>query len=1186
MVTPLSRLQQALAAHQPVLLEALPPSGLAYVLATLALPPTTLIVTPDADRAERVYVDLRGFGVADVCLLPGDENTPFDDSAPDPQAVAQRLSLRHRLHSGHPPQVIVTTAAAMQGRWMPHADFIAASATYTQGQEVDRQKLAAQLTYCGYQAVSVVDDEGTYALRGGVVDVFVPGWARPVRLDLFGDELASLKTFAPDTQRTYDALPALHIFPIREVLFCDASVMRAQAFLRELAENVAIPSRRIRTLVEEIEQRHYFYGVEALWPAFYAAQEAVADTLLPLARLLVVDAEPAVHQAFIDRWAQAEKERARALEHQMPAVAVEAHLSLPARLQTQFAARPQLRTTPLALHEDTKPLPLPLRDWSELSRELSLRRTDVSRGEILDPVVQELQRRMQAGDTLYFACSSRGHAERLRELLLARRIDLPVLDALPAFSAAAANARARQSPGFRAPPRAAIAVAALGSGLIDAATGIAILTDVELFAAPPKRLVRGRKRASREGLSTLRDLRDGDFVIHQDHGIGRYLGLKRLILNGVDGDYVHLEYADNDKLYVPVYRLSVLQAYRGPAEHARLDKLGGNRWMRAKERVKDAVLAIAHELLALQAQRRALPGFALPAPDEHFRAFEATFPYEETPDQRRAIDDVLKDLQLPHPMDRLICGDVGFGKTEVAMRGAFLAVMAGRQVAILVPTTVLAEQHRLTFAERLKSEGIVVEVLSRFRSAKESRAVLERLRQGQVDILVGTHRLLSPDVAFKNLGLLVVDEEQRFGVKHKERIKQLRSHVHVLTLSATPIPRTMHMASLGLRDLSIIQTPPAERSSIRTEVLRFDEEVMTQAIRRELTRGGQVFVVHNRVQSIEAMAHLVRRLTPEAQVGVAHGQMSAEALERIMVDFVRREYHVLVCTAIIESGIDIPSANTMIVNRADTFGLSQLYQLRGRIGRGRDRAYAYLMLPRADKIGQDATARLAVLKRFSELGAGFQIATHDLELRGAGDLLGADQSGNIAAVGFDLYTTLLSEAVERARGQTQRHAVEPDIKLPVVAVLPESYIPEPMARLDYYQRMAQASSDAAIFDICNEIKDVYGAAPPEVDALADVMVIRRRLKALGASALSVSAGDDAVKISLAFVPEAPVDRADLVQRCQSAPSQYRLLPSGRLAIILPGQKADDVSGLLRHIRMAVGELRTVGSSSSVERRLS
>ena len=610
-------------------------------------------------------------------------------------------------------------------------------------------------------------------------------------------------------------------------------------------------------------------------------------------------------------------------------------------------------------------------------------------------------------------------------------------------------------------------------------------------------------------------------------------------------------YANDDKLYLPVYRLGMLKRYHGAAQNARLDKLGGARWERAKARVRVAVLTMAHTLLALQARRQAHRGFALPGPDAAYAAFAASFPFEETPDQKRASEGVLADLRRDVPMVRLICGDVGYGKTEVALRGAFIAAQSGRQVAVLVPTTVLAEQHRQTFAQRLAPHGVVVEVVSRFRTAKETAGVLARLHSGAVDVLIGTHRLLSQDVQFKNLGLMVVDEEQRFGVKHKERLKQLRAHVHVLTLSATPIPRTLYMATSGLRDLSLIQTPPAQRSAIRTEVMRFDEDVIREAISRELHRGGQVFVVHNRVQSIETMAERIRRLAPGIEVLVAHGQMSSDVLEAIMVRFVRREAQVLVCTAIIESGIDIPTANTMIVDRADTFGLSQLYQLRGRIGRGNERAFAYLMLPAEEALSREATQRLALLKRFSDLGAGFMVASHDLEMRGAGDLLGADQSGQIAAVGYELYTQLLHEAVQQAQGQGPRTDVEPEMKLSVAAVFPESYMPEPLDRLAYYQRMAQSSDDAGIYDTLSEIRELFGPPPREALGLVALMVLRRRLRALGAHTLTAVWTPEALKVGLAFAPDAAVDRAHLVDLCQSRPDAYRLLASGKLALTLP-----------------------------------
>ena len=1156
---------EALQSQRHLLLEGLPPAGLAYL--TAQLPGRLVVLTADDDRAERLAADLQGFGSDDVLYLAADDALPFEDVAPDPQAAASRLALRQRLQAGPVPHVVVASAAAVQGRWMPAADFAAASATYAVDQEVDRDALARVLVRCGYQAVNFVEDEGTFAIRGGVVDVFVPQSKLPQRIDLFGDEIASIKTFSPESQRTFDSQTSLTIFPIREVIYTDENVRRAQAWLRDLGERVAIPTRRLRALSDEIGQQRYFYGVEALWPIFYGDSEALLPALVGAETTLVLEDGAAVEAVWRKRWLRAESERDKAKEHHQPVVAVDCHLTPTDQLLGFGAQSLRVESVPLALSNDLAPYPHALRDCRELAAELSARRTDVSRGEILDPLLAVLDRRIRAGDRVFFACNTRGHAERLRELLLARKVDVPLWERGALVQWLAGRG-----------PQAALGVAPLGASLDDPKAGVLLVSDVDIFATAPKRLARSRKRAQTPGLSSLRDLQENDPVIHQDHGIGRYLGLKRLILNGVDGDYVHLEYADGDKLYVPVYHLNVLQRYSGPTAHVKLDKLGGTRWLRAKQRVKDAVLAIAHELLALQAARRARPGYRMPKPDAHFRAFEAAFPHEETPDQQKAIDDVLADLQKDTPMDRLVCGDVGYGKTEVAIRATYLAVLGKRQVAVLVPTTVLAEQHRATFAERLQAEGVVVEVLSRFRSAKETGDILKRLRAGAVDVVIGTHRLLSADVAFHDLGLLVVDEEQRFGVKNKERIKQMRSQVHVLTLSATPIPRTLHMASVGLRDLSIIQTPPVERSAIRTEVLRFDETVMAEAIQRELHRGGQVFVVHNRVQSIEAMAHLVQRLVPTAAVGIAHGQMTADQLERIMVDFVRRTYNVLVCTAIIESGIDIPSANTMIVNRADAFGLAQLYQLRGRIGRGRDRAYAYLMLPRSDKIGQDATARLAVLKRFSELGAGFMIASHDLELRGAGDLLGADQSGSIAAVGFELYTELLAEAVERARGQkTQEHEVqEPEIKLPVAAVLPESYVPEPMQRLAFYQRMAQAPSDAAIFDVVAEVREVYGPAPDEVEALAEVMVLRRRLRALGAVGLSANSDKGVVKIGVTFAPSAPVDREDLVKRCQKERDRYRLLPSGRLAITVPGPDVAQVGPFLQAVRREIGALQRVG----------
>ncbi len=1163
-----------------VLIEGLIEPGLAYLLASRRLEAPLLLVAKDVERAEVLARELVTYGLDDVVLFPGEPHAPYEEVSPEPLDVAARLALRHRLIEGERPRVVVAPPEALLLRWMPKAELTRATELYVVGEEVDRDAIAQTLVRCGYQRVNLCEDEGTFAIRGGIVDVYPPGERLPVRLDLLGDEIASIKSFAPDTQRTSDPRESLAVHPIREVIFDETTVERAVAALRAYGERVDIPTRKLSQLEAEIEARHYFFGIEALWPAFYDERPRVVDDLVAQGTVVVIEAADHLPETLARYLERAEAERQRAHERHQVALPLEQHLAAAAEVLERLAAQPRVELVTLADDRSASAIQVPLRDFSELGRELELRRKDASRGEILDPLVAELKERFARGHDVLLATSSRGNAERLRELLLGRKLDLPIVERLPSLDP---GARDKKGVGRRA-----IVIAPLAAGLFDPERGLALFTEAELLGSPPPRRGRRKKRPEVGGLDTLRDLRPGDFVIHVDHGVGKYLGLSRLVLSGVDGDYVHLEYQGGDKLYLPIYRLSLLQHYKGPAGSAKLDKLGGTRWEKQKQRVKDAVLALAHELLATQARRKSAPGFALPPPDEHFRAFEATFPYEETPDQQKAIDDVLADLGKPTPMDRLVVGDVGFGKTEVAVRAAYLAVLGKKQAAVLVPTTVLAEQHGMTFKERLAPQGVVVEVVSRFRSAKDLADIARRLKEGSIDVVVGTHRLLSTDLAFRELGLLVVDEEHRFGVKHKERIKQLRATVHVLTLTATPIPRTMHMAMVGLRDLSIIQTPPPDRTAIKTEVTRFDEELIAEAIRRELTRGGQVFVVHNRIRSISAMAELIGRLVPEARVGIGHGQMQPEVLEKIMVDFIHRELNVLVSTAIIESGIDIPSANTMIVNRADSFGLAQLHQLRGRIGRGRERAYAYLLLPRSDRITKDAAERLAMLKRFSDLGSGFSLASFDLDQRGAGDLLGSDQSGHIAAVGFELYTELLAEAVERARGEGAARHVEPEIKLPIAAVLPEAYVPEPMQRLAYYQRMTQATSDEAVFDVAGEIADLYGEAPPEVKNLTEVMVIRRRLIALGALQLSADVVDGELRVGVGFLAEAPLDREALARLLLGEPKRYRLLPSGRLAITAPAPATEDGDArqLLRRIREELGALpvqRRQASRSATER---
>ena len=672
--------------------------------------------------------------------------------------------------------------------------------------------------------------------------------------------------------------------------------------------------------------------------------------------------------------------------------------------------------------------------------------------------------------------------------------------------------------------------------------GLAVIAEEEVFGPRLKR--RGISEIRKKQiLTSLAELKPGDYMVHLDFGVGIYRGLQHITLQGGEGDFLLLEYAGNDRLYLPVDRISLVQRYIGAeGVEPRPDRLGGASWEKAKSRARAAVQEMAGELLKIYAARQVHEGFAFSPQDDLYREFEASFAFEETPDQMSAIEDVIRDMERPKPMDRLVCGDVGYGKTEVAMRASFKAVMDGKQVALLVPTTVLAQQHLETFTARFKAYPVRVEMLSRFRSPKEQKSVLAGVNKGEIDIIIGTHRLLQKDVAFKDLGLLIVDEEQRFGVTHKERLKQFRAVVDIMTLTATPIPRTLYMSLMGIRDLSIIDTPPMDRLAIKTFVARFSDELIREAVLRELGRGGQVFFVHNRVQSIGAMAEHVRRLVPEARIAVGHGQMDEKELEKVMLAFMHGECNLLLCTTIIESGLDIPNANTLIVNRADAFGLAQLYQLRGRVGRSKQRAYAYFLIPGEGAISTDARERLKILQEITELGAGFRIATHDLEIRGAGDLLGGRQSGNIAAVGFELYTELLEEAIRQMKGEDLPERVEPEIKLRIPAFIPEEYVKNPNQRLVIYKKLTQADTDEEVAEVAEELADRFGKLPLAASYLLDVMRIRLQMKAL----LVKEAEFNGSRLILTFHPKTPVSPDSIVALIRNDPGKCTFTPDYRL----------------------------------------
>ena len=1116
--------------------------------------PAVLAVAADEEEADRLARDLAFFlgGRERVVRAPADPVLPYDDLSPDRGLEMERLAALCRLYlDGAALRAVVVSARALARRVVPRSTFdrgemLAAGAT------VDREALVRRLVDLGYARVPLVEDQGTFAVRGGILDLWSPLDERPVRLEFFGDEVESLRAFDPDSQRSLasgEGGPALVgraevvICPAREALFTPEGKAAAAATVREAAERVARPTTKVREILDAIEAGTPFFGLEALLPGFHAGGLVTLFDYLPPGTLAFVDDDAEVAQAVRELWTDLERDHAASLRRSDLALPPGAHFLEPAEVASRLARLPRVRRHRLWVGAG-EPVRFDLGETGSLRAEIEGAREEGA----LAPLARRLEDWRTRRVAAVVACGTPSVSDRLRRLLEDRHLAARVHPAPPA------PLRALYDPAVHAH----LVPGDVSGGFVDAAGGLALLSDEEIFG----RRVRRRPRAARAEnafAAAFRELEEGDLVVHVEHGIARYGGLSKMRIRGVEGDFLVLQYDGADRLYLPVSRLRQVQKFTGASpEHVRLDRLGGTSFGLRKERVKEHLLKMAAELLDIYAARAAHPGFAYSPPDEIYREFEAEFPWEETPDQSKAIADVIADMVKgraggpepapPGPMDRLVCGDVGYGKTEVAMRAAMLAVLSKKQVAVLVPTTLLAAQHERTFRERFKSWPVRIEAVSRMKSAEEVRRILADAAAGKVDVLVGTHRLLATDVGFKDLGLVVVDEEQRFGVAHKERLKKLRRLVDVLTLTATPIPRTLHMSLAGARDLSIIATPPEDRRAIRTFVVKFDPQAVKEAVEHELKRGGQVFFVHNRVRSIASMEKFLRELLPAARIGVAHGQMPEARLEEVMARFVGRELDVLLATAIIESGLDIPSANTIIVNRADQFGLGQLYQIRGRVGRSRERAYAWLLVPARRPLTREARKRLEALQKFSELGAGFQIASHDLEIRGAGNLLGRDQSGHIEAVGFDLYTELLDEAVREMRGAPPRaEEPDPDVQLPLAAFIPDEYVPDVHQRLYFYKRLAQAASDEELEDARAEMVDRHGEPPEEVDALCQLMQLKVRLRALRVRGLEAGPG----RVVLSLGPEAALDPLRLARHVQASGGALRLTPEMKLVARVP-----------------------------------
>ncbi|MBN1825152.1 MAG: transcription-repair coupling factor [Candidatus Eisenbacteria bacterium] len=1022
---------------------------------------SVLLVLPRPDDAELFAEELEGMlGEDRVFLYPSWELLPYEKHSPGLHLTAMRQrALAHLIRGG--PGVVIAAPRALQIRVAPRRVTAEYRVEISRGGEIDLDRLSERLVQMGFTRAPVAEDAGAFARRGGILDVFPAGSRMPFRVEMFGDEIDSIREYDPESQRSIRDLDAVELAPQREFPLPDEAVRRAQE---------AAPPGEEGDL---LGRGAHFEGIERWLPLLFPDAETLFDYLPAEARVVLLEEREAMGAA-LEMWEEAERFFGK-------------------------DAGPESPPPPAAAFLDARSLEERIRSFPLLSARRGSHgggADAVAVGAIPSPpflgrtdlLQSELRGFLDKGNRVWILCDNQGQADRLAEIL-------------EPFEGMIAVGLGRLRRGFLLPGER-----------------IVVLADHEIFRRLRRRRL-DRRRPRGTVIDSYLSLKTGDYVVHAGHGIGRFQGIERIEVEGTGRDCVVLAYAGGDRLYVPVDQMNLLQKYSG-ADAARpsVDRIGGTGWEKTRAKAKRAVRHLAKELLRLYATRRARPGFAFSADGVWQRELEDSFLYEETEHQARAVREVKRDMESTGPMDRLVCGDVGYGKTEVAVRAAFKAVLDGRQVAVLVPTTLLAHQHLRTFSDRFAGFPVRVEALSRFRRPAETREVREGLARGSVDVVIGTHRLLQKDIVFRDLGLIVVDEEQRFGVAQKEKLKRLRETVDVLTLTATPIPRTLYMGLAGARDISIIDTPPKDRLPIITEVIEFDPNVISAAILRELDRGGQVYFVHNRVRSIGAMAAFLGRLVPEARIGVGHGQMAERQLEGVMLDFLERKIDVLVSTMIIESGLDIPSVNTMLVNRADRFGLAQLYQLRGRVGRSRHRAYTYLLVPKERAVTEDARKRLEAIATYTDLGSGYRIARKDLEIRGAGNLLGAEQHGFAASVGFEMYCKLLEEAVRELRGEEGPARRETRLEASADSYLPDDYVGDPDLKVILYRRLAETSSVEEVERIRDEAEDRFGRLPPEAKNLFDL----RGVKLLGEAAGAETIRLDPRRIRIRFPEGAPV----------------------------------------------------------------
>mgnify|MGYP006274726023 CR=1 FL=1 len=1090
-----------------------------------------LVVTPDTQTAVRLEQEIRYFleDQTDVLHFPDWETLPYDMFSPLSEIVSERLKCLVDL-AGVKRGVLIAPVATLMQRLSSREHVLGSTFSLKPGDRLDLEGMRRRLESVSYLCVQQVMQHGEFAVRGSILDLFPMGSEHPFRVELFDEEIESIRTFDPETQRSSEKVSGISLFPAREFPFDDAAIRRFRQKFRDLFPE----SAQGKILYQEVSKGVAPGGIDYYLPLFVDSTELLLDYLPSTTRIVLHGEVEAAARRFYEDTETRYQARSSSLDR--PPLAPELLFLPPDRLSERFNRHPQIL---LATDEESESLSgerihFAVRTLPEMT--VRSNRHDLGHAELTSFVGE------QAGRSLFVA-ETRGHREELLRVLAQMGLRPTVFESFSSF--------------VRGSERLGLVVAPIDQGGWISVPDLAIIAEAQLSGERVQQ--RRRRKASTSPridqiLRNLEELAVGDPVVHQDHGVGRFMGLTKLVVGGIESEFLTLAYAGEDTLYVPVSSLHLIGRYSGAdPEHAPLHRLGGEQWQRARRKALERVRDVAAELLDIYAKREAQTGFSFEVDTPDYQRFSDAFPFEETPDQLLAIEAVMKDMAQARPMDRVVCGDVGFGKTEVAMRAAFLAVQSNRQVAVLVPTTLLAQQHFQNFRDRFADWPIRIEVLSRFISKKRQDEVLAEAAEGKVDILIGTHKLFQKDLRFRQLGLVIVDEEQRFGVSQKEHFKKLRSEIDILTLTATPIPRTLNLAMSGLRDISIIATPPPNRHAIKTFVTEWDDALIEEALHREIKRGGQAYFLHNKIETMEKMERELSAKVPLANIRIAHGQMPERELEAIMLDFYHQRFNVLICTTIIESGIDVPSANTIIIHRADQLGLSQLHQIRGRVGRSHHRAYAYLIVPPKSLMTSDAVKRLEAITATGELGAGFMLASHDLEIRGAGELLGDEQSGQIQEVGLSLYTELLERAVKAMRLGLETGSdllpqdSGPEIDLQCPALIPETYLPDVHARLVLYKRMANARDLEELRALQVEMIDRFGLFPPPLKVL--LAMTELKIHALSLGIRRIEAGAQGGR--LIFSDSPAVDPLSVINLIQGQPSIYRLEGPQKLRFIAP-----------------------------------